>query len=185
VTELLAVAFVCTGNRFRSPLAAHLLARETDEESVRIASLGTLDLGPLPALPEAVEMADELGVDLSDHRARSIDKADLGSADLVIGFERAHIAAAVVDGGADAARTFTLPQLVGLLGAIPSRPLGTEVAERARVRIRQANEARPPDWRTQPVAEIPDPLGAPRAVQRETAEELNALVRTLAQRLLG
>ena len=45
MSEPLRVAFVCTGNRFRSPLAAALLESEAEGLPVEIASLGTLDLG--------------------------------------------------------------------------------------------------------------------------------------------
>jgi len=49
------IDFVCTGNRFRSPLAAELLRRAIGGLPVEVASVGTLDLGPLSALPEAME----------------------------------------------------------------------------------------------------------------------------------
>ena len=73
------VAFVCTGNRFRSPLAAALFAAGAgaEEVPVHVASLGTLELGPVPALPEALEVARSMGVDLSRHRARTVAGSNL------------------------------------------------------------------------------------------------------------
>jgi protein-tyrosine-phosphatase len=181
----LTVAFLCTGNRFRSPLAAALLAEQAHGFPARIESLGTLDLGPVPALPEAVDAAAKFGLDLSEHRARRIGDVDLAPLDLVIGFERAHVAAAVVDGGAALEQTFTLPELVDLLRAIPGPPLATDPVERAQVRIRQAHAARPPDFRNRLVLEVADPLGKPRSAQSATASELRTLVTSLARELLA
>jgi protein-tyrosine-phosphatase len=176
----LQVAFVCTGNRFRSPLAAALLVREADGLPLRIVSLGTLDIGSRPALPEAVAIADELGLDLSGHASRNLAKVELEPFDLVLGFERKHVEASVVDARARLERTFTLPELVGLLRRLPDAPLPTDPIERALVRIRQAHAARPHDSRDSPVPEIDDPLGKTLQAQRETAAELSDLVSELA-----
>ena len=119
VSEPLRVAFVCTGNRFRSPLAAALFESEAENLPVEVASLGTLDLGDEPALPEAVALAEGLGLDLTAHRARSVAELELGAYDLVLGFERKHVVASVVDAKAKIERTFTLPELLGLLRGVP------------------------------------------------------------------
>jgi protein-tyrosine phosphatase len=150
-----------------------------------IASLGTLELGPVPALPEAIEVAKSFGLDLSGHRARSITGGELEPYDLVLGFERMHVAAAVVDGGARLDRTFTLPELVELLEAIPATPLRSDALERMRTRIGRAHDARPPDLRTRALPEIQDPLGRTRPAQRKIAAELHERVVRLAGLLLG
>jgi protein-tyrosine-phosphatase len=174
------VAFVCTGNRFRSPLAAALLAREADGLAVRIVSLGTLDLGSKPALPEAVALAQELGLDLSGHASRNLASVELEPFDLVLGFERKHVMASVVEAQARLERTFTLPELVGLLRRLPGPPLPTDPVERALVRIRQAHAVRPPGFRNGPMPELGDPLGKTLQAQRQTAAELSDLVSELA-----
>jgi protein-tyrosine-phosphatase len=176
----LQVAFVCTGNRFRSPLAAALLEREADGVPVRIVSLGTLDLGSKPALPEAVALAEELGLDLSGHASRTLGSVELEPFDLVLGFERNHVMASVVEARARLDRTFTLPEFVGLLRRLPGPPLPTDPVERALVRIRQAHTVRPPGFRQGPMPELGDPLGKTRQVQRQTAAELSDLVSELA-----
>jgi protein-tyrosine phosphatase len=185
VSDPLRVALVCTGNRFRSPLAAALLAQETDDLPVEIASLGTLELGAEPALPEAVAIGRTYGLDLSTHTSRSLAGADLSEHDLVLGFERKHVMASVVDGKAPIERTFTLPELVALLQEIPEPPLSTEPVERARVRIRHAHSARPRGYRQAPVAELNDPLGLSAPEQREIGRSLAKLVSTLARRLFA
>jgi protein-tyrosine-phosphatase len=152
---------------------------------VAVDSLGTLELGPVPALPEAVKIAESYGLDLSGHRARNIAGVDLEACDLVLGFEQMHVAAAVVDGGARLERTFTLPELLGLLDAVSELPRQAQALEQARTRIQQAHAARPLDERANAVPEIADPLGKAPAAQRRTAEELRALVTDLSRRLFA
>ena len=150
-----------------------------------VVSLGTLELGPVPALPEAVKLAESYGLDLSGHRAQNVARGHLEACDLVLGFERMHVAAAVVDGGARLERTFTLPELLKLLDAIPEPPRQAEAMTRARTRIELAHTARPHDHRTNAVPEIADPLGKTPAAQRRIAEELRALVTDLSRRLFA
>ncbi len=159
--------------------------RETEGLPVRTASLGTLDLGPRPAMPEAVMLAEGLGLDLSHHRARNLSDADLADFDLVLGFERRHVLAAVVDADARIEQTFTLPDFVGRLATIPGPPLPSDRVERALVRIRHAHAQRPPGFRNAPMEELRDPLGLPASAQRETAQELEHLVSELSGLLLA
>jgi protein-tyrosine phosphatase len=179
VSDALRVAFVCTGNRFRSPLAAALLESDTEGLPLEIASLGTLDLGAEPALPEAVALAEELGVDLAAHRARTVAAEDLSAYDLVVGFERKHVVSSVVEGGASIERTFTLPELVGLLREAAETPPS------ARDRIHAAHELRPPGFRNAPLPELPDPLGRSAPEQREIANRLADLVSELRDELFA
>jgi protein-tyrosine phosphatase len=179
------VAFVCTGNRFRSPLAAALLTAEVGELPVRACSLGVLELGPAPALPEAIELAETFGLDVSGHRSRDLAQLDLEPFDLVVGFERMHVRAAVVDGLARMEKTFTLPELVELLESLQEGPSEPDPLDRAERRIAQAHELRPPGFRTRPVPEVADPLGRSARDQRGTAYELQTLVERLAKLLFA
>ncbi len=63
------------------------------------------------------------------HRAVALGRGEFGGADLVLGFEQYHVAAAVVDGGAARSRTFTLPELVELASA-PADVTTLDVRER-------------------------------------------------------
>jgi protein-tyrosine phosphatase len=182
---LFEVAFVCTGNRFRSPLAAALLAKATHGLPVRVSSVGVLELGPAAALPEAVELASTLDVDLGGHRARNLSQLVLAPFDLVLGFERMHVQAAVVDASAAIERTFTLPELVAILEELPPEPSGHDALERARARVAQASESRGTGFHGAPVPEVIDPLGRPAREQRAVAAEIDALVRRVAHLLFG
>jgi protein-tyrosine phosphatase len=178
------IAVVCTGNRFRSPLVEALLRRATEGLPVRIRSFGTLDLGAAPALPEALAAATRLGLDLSSHRTSTLGHAPLAEADLVLGFERAHVVRAVVDAGAPAERTFTLPELVERLEAV-DEPVDEDPIARARTLVAAAHSARPLAKGLPRVTELADPLGRGDRVFRETEAKLAEQTRRLAERLFG
>jgi protein-tyrosine-phosphatase len=165
------VVFVCTGNQFRSPLAAAVFLREAEGKPVRVSSCGTSALPGSPAFAEAVDLVAGLSVDLGDHRSRGLES--LADADLVIGFERKHVERAVVDAGAPRERTLTLPQAVELLEASPSA--GTPRERLAALRPGSVLEA----------PEVEDPIGLPKRRQLEIVREVDGLARRLAAALLG
>jgi protein-tyrosine phosphatase len=165
------VVFVCTGNRFRSALA-EVIFRKLARDAAAVESFGTLEVGSAPPLDQAVAEAERLGYDLDGHHSRPLRGADLSSADLVVGFERHHVAAAVVDAGARRERSFTLPELLELL-----RPART-----AREAIAQAGRART-DPTIASAPEVADPYGLPYAKQRVIADDVHALTNRLARAL--
>ena len=89
-----AVLFVCTGNQFRSPIAAGVfreqLARDGRTTDWLVNSAGTWTSSGLPALSEARELAAAFGVDLAAHRTRSVDKDLLEEADVILVMESGH-----------------------------------------------------------------------------------------------
>ena len=177
----LEVVFVCTGNRARSPLAEVLFRKYASGFEATVASVGTRELGPAPALPEAIAAARRLGVDLSGHTAQALAAGALADSDLVLGFEPAHLSTAVVDGGAHPSRTFLLGELVLLLdaGGVHSDP-----PEGARRAVATAN-ARRVRSRPDVTHVIADPYGKPAKVMRRTAAEIDGLVQALVGGLFG
>jgi protein-tyrosine-phosphatase len=182
--ETFDVVFICTGNRFRSAIAEALLNRLTAGLPVQATSAGTLELGAVPALPEALELAPSLDLDLSLHRARCVRGIDLSDADLVLGFEYLHIATAVADAGARRERTFTLPELDELLGTdSPEEAGGVDPVAHAREAVQRAHETRL--RAAGPPLELADPLGGTPEVFRMTAFDVKKLTERLARRLFG
>jgi low molecular weight protein-tyrosine phosphatase len=176
------VVVICSGNRFRSPIAEAVLRGETDGLPVRVRSFGTLDLASSQALPEALELAPSLGLDLTSHRSHRLAGEDLSDADLVIGFEPIHVSSAVVGAKARRERTFLLTELVERLdGVIPSE--GLDPVERARAAVREADEARSATPSTP--EEIADPIGGTRAAFRASGDQIYRLTRRLAEQLFG
>jgi len=175
------LVLICTGNRARSPVAEGFLRHLLADLPVRVRSLGTLELGGAPALPEALEAASRAGLDLSGHRSQSLRGQELREADLVLGFELSHVSAAVIDGGAPRERVFSLPELVELLEqASPS--LDTHPLARARQAIADADARRVVGT---PPAELTDPLGRSPKFHRDTVEQVRDLSERLAIGLFG
>jgi protein-tyrosine phosphatase len=167
--DALRVVFVCTGNQFRSPLAAAVFEREAAGRAVAVSSCGTAAVEGRAAFAEAVGLLGELSVDLSRHRSRAL--GSLADADLVVGFERHHVERAVVDGGAPRERTFTLPQAVELLEAAAHD--GSPRERLAALRPGSVFEA----------PEVEDPIGLPSKRQREIMREVEGLSARLARAL--
>ena len=99
------ILILCTGNIGRSPLAEVMLRRKLADglglaetelagAGVTIASAGTAAPVGHAASRRGVAMAAELGLDLTEHRARQVTADQLRAADLVLGMDRSHIAAA-------------------------------------------------------------------------------------------
>ena len=85
------ILFVCTANRYRSVIAAacfkdeSLKRKQVDKWSV--LSAGTWTTDGLPAMPEAIQRAKQIGLDLQEHRSRAITGDMLQDADLVLVME--------------------------------------------------------------------------------------------------
>lgn len=184
MSEPLEVVFVCTGNRFRSPLAEALFRQATPAYAVHTHSYGTLDVGSAPPLEEAVAEASRFGIDLSGHLARPITGADLSAADLVVGFERHHGVSAIVDARARRERTFTLPELVAALEELKVAPRPDPLLRARRALALLDLRPRPVDAQWEPT-EVVDPLGLALGVQREIAHTVEDQIRRLAQALFG
>jgi protein-tyrosine-phosphatase len=151
------VLLVCTGNICRSPMAEGLLRsaleRRLGDGAPRVVSAGTIAREGAPAMPEAVEAAAELGVDISGHSARRLRHEHVREAMLIVGMAAEHredVVALVPDAEA---RTFTLKELVRLLEGSDPRPGEDDVM---------------------------DPLGLSLQVYRAVASELGDLCERLA-----
>jgi protein-tyrosine-phosphatase len=182
--DTFSITFVCTGNRFRSPLAEAFVHRLTLGLPVTADSYGTLSQEDAPPLPEAVEIARSCGISLSDHRTRYLNKASLRDVDLVLGFEAAHVHQAVVDAQAPRERSFTVHDFVSLLPAAGFAAPGEDVVERARLLVAAAGErfARLPK---PTMKSMRDPFGGPWKVYRQTASDVRDLSIILVESLFG
>lgn len=74
------VLILCTGNSARSQMAEGLL-RDMAGDRVEVASAG---VAPTRVRPEAIEAMKEIGVDISNHRSKSIDELITQAFDYVI-----------------------------------------------------------------------------------------------------
>jgi len=159
------VAFVCTGNRFRSALAESAFRSASMHVPVEASSFGTMNIGSAPALPEAVVVGAAHGLDLSRHLAKSLATIDLSEASLVVGFEPQHITAAVDVAGARADRAFLLRELLDLFEEVgvdsDAAPIERATGYVARAHLHRREE--PGRWLGR---EIGDPMGLTRDEQQ-------------------
>ncbi len=82
------VVFVCTANICRSPVAAALfrnwLRQRPEANEWRVSSAGTWADDGVPPSTYAREVLGELGLDLSEHRSRRVDRQMAEGADLLV-----------------------------------------------------------------------------------------------------
>lgn len=84
------VLVVCTGNSCRSPMAAGILSGMLTGERVLVGSAGTDAPEGAPATKFAVEVAAEMGADITAHRAQQLSPEMMAAADLILVMERYH-----------------------------------------------------------------------------------------------
>jgi len=185
---VLRVLLVCTGNICRSPIAHGFLVERSARllgGAFRVRSAGTHAYAGSPPTDEAVAAAAERGVAIAAHRSARFD-LELGSwADLVVTMT-AEQRDDVVEGAPElVSKTFTLKELVALLGALP--PVTEPPSRDGMVtRVEQADQLRREGTAPGPVDEdVADPLGLGVEAYRATCWEIEELVDATVRGLAG
>lgn len=79
------ILFVCTANRFRSPIAAIYFARSVvkqgDDNFISVSSAGTWTVPGQPVTTDALLEADKYALNLSLHKSRLITRSMLSKSD--------------------------------------------------------------------------------------------------------
>ena len=88
------ILFVCTGNQYRSPIAAAAFLRQLDRQGIAnqwtVGSAGTWTTPNQPPPPKAVQVAQDLGLNIVDHTTRMVTAEELSKYDLVLVMEQGH-----------------------------------------------------------------------------------------------
>ena len=127
------IVFVCTKNRFRSPLAAAILQRELavrelpGEWTVESAGSWVHDL--IPPTTEAFIEAEKRGLDISSHITQGIEALDLDSIDLLLVMEQGQKESILLDFPKLHDRIFLLSELSGPAFSIPDPYVTKEPAD--------------------------------------------------------
>jgi protein-tyrosine-phosphatase len=162
------------------------MARLTEPLGISVRSAGVLEIPGEGSPPETVRAAGRLGIDLADHVSVPLSGIDLADVDLVLGFERSHVAAAVVDGGAAPDRTFNLIELASLLrDGVAGALTAMNPFDQARQRIATAHRIRLETARFVPGEEVLDPIGRPPQVHVDMATQVEELCALVAEELFG
>jgi protein-tyrosine-phosphatase len=147
-----------------------------------VGSAGLLP-GGVPATPDALATMRDRRVDIRDHVSRTVDREMASTSPLVIGMTRQHVREVCTAYGAPLARTFTLKELVRRADELGGRHHGEPVAAwLARLNVgRTVADLMGDD----PDDDVADPVGRPRAVYEQTADELEDLLRRFVDLLAG
>jgi low molecular weight protein-tyrosine phosphatase len=182
------ILVICTGNICRSPIAEGLLRdalqRRFAERAPVVSSAGTSGLEGSGAMPESVQAAGELGIDISSHVARRLTSAMADGSDLLLCMASDHRGMLAAGSERDD-HAFTLKELVRLLETLPD-PDSEAGPEGMLERIAAANDARRRG--VVPVShddDVADPLGQPLEAYRATAWELETWIDRLVDALFG
>ena len=115
IEPALAVLVVCSHNRTRSVMAGAMMQTQLDDllgrGRVGVTSAGFGPAG-LPAIPDAVAAMARRGIDVSTHRSRHLDADLIGTVDLILAAERAHVLRVAGLVASAFTSTFTLPEFV-------------------------------------------------------------------------
>lgn len=89
------VLFVCTGNTCRSPMAEEFADDAVDRSSslkgITFKSAGTFACEGAPASDEAIEVMEEVGLDLHKHKSVQFTREMAEWADVILAMESNHI----------------------------------------------------------------------------------------------
>jgi protein-tyrosine-phosphatase len=112
------ILFVCTGNTCRSPMAemifrAHLQQQNLIDPPWRVESAGTWAQDGSPAARFSVELMARRGLDLSQHRSRTVSARMLEQFQLILVMEANHKEALLIEFPGLKNRIFMLSEMVG------------------------------------------------------------------------
>jgi protein-tyrosine phosphatase len=182
------VLVVCTGNVCRSPIAEGFLRRafgaKLGANAPQVASAGTMGWTGSAADPGSVTAAAGRGVDISGHRARELEPAEIARSALILGMATEHAHAVVAEVPEARSRTFTLKEIVRLLEALPEAV--SDAGESFADRLRAADDLRREGFVGNPHDDdVADPLGMPIESFRGVAAELDEWCSRLTDGLFG
>jgi protein-tyrosine-phosphatase len=146
-------------------------------DDIEIASTGTWGIDGSPATPEAVEAVGAFGVDLTGHRARSLDVDEAREADLVVAMTSVHVRELEQMVPDAAGKVVLLKQLAEteVADALPRAGLDQRLASLLAGRKPALVRAH----------DIDDPMGFPLAIYERTVADLRKGLERLADLLCG
>lgn len=131
------ILFVCTANRFRSPLAAAYTNRKLRIAGLPgtwiAASAGTWTELGLPAHPSAILAARSIGINLNTHRTREVNATLLAEADLIVVMESGQKEALGIEFPSCREGIALLGELAGKTNPEIPDPAGLDFADRDEV----------------------------------------------------
>jgi protein-tyrosine phosphatase len=156
-------------------MGRELTARGID---VAVSSCGLVSDGR-PAEGEVIDLLAERGLDITDHRTRTMSPELVEQATVIIGMERQHVIEVVSRDESAYERTYTLPELVRRLEALPVEDEdGRAIVRTPAEALAEVSHGRTHRDLLRIIGddEIPDPIGKSGRVFDHTADEIDELV---------
>ena len=110
------IVFICTGNTCRSPMAEAILRSRLPDalkDKFEISSAGVFAWDGEPASSQAIKVLEEIGIDLSGHRARRMTEEITRDAALVVAMTEAHRLQVLADSPSAESKVILLGSLDG------------------------------------------------------------------------
>ena len=133
------VLFVCTGNMYRSPIAAaafiKCLKRDKKHDEWRVNSAGTWTKPGQPPPKDALLAARQLGLSIDQHLSRLINAELLSTHELILVMEQGHKEALLIEFPQAHGKVFLLSEVVEKIQCDIPDPAGKnsfEVQQEAR-----------------------------------------------------
>lgn len=172
--------FLDSADTCRSVIAAGLLCRISDEQSLHVESAGFLSGGEAPSV-NAVKVVASRGGDVHDHISRMISPALLEKADLVLCMQRMHVREAVALVPSVLSRTFTLKEFARR--ATELNRANSETHAEWIARLSRARDAAIFHREDDKSDDISDPSGASMSIFEVTADEIERCILVVAEAL--
>ncbi len=111
------ILFICTANKFRSPISAKLLQKQIDllpnSADWQIHSAGTWTTDGLPPPPITIQIGHRIGLrGIELHRTRQVDQTQVEESDLIIVMEANHKEALINEFPSIQRKVFLLSEIV-------------------------------------------------------------------------
>lgn len=168
-------------------MAEAFIRRDLDQRGIggiSVESSGVSGWEDSPPTPEAADALREYGLDVSEHRARLLDRTTVESAELVVGLSAEHRDAVAELVPEAAARAFTLKELVHLLEAAGAEPEDGTPDQMLQASVSAAAGLRASDPSFRLLDEdVVDPLGLGIETFRAVAWEIEDLSRRMVDGL--
>jgi protein-tyrosine-phosphatase len=85
------VLYVCTGNVFRSPVAAEMTKQVLGDTNVKVECAGILKYNGTPLPEDVMELTERHGIDLSTHIPKQVNAKLVEAADLILVFDKKQV----------------------------------------------------------------------------------------------
>jgi len=131
------VLYVCTGNVFRSPVAAEMTRQLLGDTKVKVESAGILEYKGTPLPKDVIELTKRYGIDLSAHRPKQLNAKLVEAAELILVFDSKQVGELTEKYPKAKNKTYTIKNYAGIYDGQDMEDLWNKPAEAFQRHIRE------------------------------------------------